>query len=74
MRGQTWARSRREAGPAAEWHALLDDARLLTVCGATLEAPVETRDQPPGFKDAACAQCFARATDLGEVFRQERVG
>jgi len=72
MSEQTWARSR-EAGPAAEWHALLDEARRLTVCGERLEGPVDTRDRPPGFNDAACAQCYVRATDLAEVFREERV-
>ena len=59
-----WARER--TGDA-EWHLLLDEARLGTVCGATLQPPVEKRDEPPGFRDAACPQCYVRATDVAEA-------
>ena len=60
MREPTWARNRDDT--TAEWHALLDESRLITVCGSRLEPPVEKRTTEPGFRDAACAQCYARAT------------
>ena len=60
MRVPSWARTRDDT--TAEWHALLDEARLITVCGSTLRAPVDKRSDAPGFRDAACAQCYARAT------------
>ena len=65
----SWARRQGE-----EWHALMNEARLVTVCGMTLEPPVEKRESAPSFRDAACAQCYVRATsELTEVFGQERI-
>ena len=71
MRERLWGR-RRGDDPTAEWHAILDKARMTTVCGTPLEPPYETRTDDPGFRDPACAQCFARATDLVGVEEVDR--
>ena len=70
MRGETWAR--RQGSTLDEWHALIDEQRLITVCGTTLDGPVERRTEPPGFRDPACAQCYTRATDLVGVEELDR--
>ena len=65
MRESLWARSREKPdGVTAEWHAILDRARMTTICGVTIVPPYETRADAPGFRETACAQCFSRATDL----------
>ena len=73
MRESLWARSREKPdGVTAEWHAILDRARMTTICGVTIVPPYETRADDPGFRDPACAQCFVRATDLVRVEERDR--
>jgi hypothetical protein len=46
---------------------LLDRSRHLTICGETLEPPIETRSDAPRFGEAACAACFVRASNMNEA-------
>jgi len=75
MRESLWARSREKPdGVTAEWHAILDRARMTTICGVTIVPPYETRADAPGFRETACAQCFSRATDLIGIEGSRREG